>query len=224
MSHSEDQSTLHPAAKLLPWYVNGTLKESERRDVDHHVASCADCRRELDELSTLRAPLKQAFAETTMPTSRVKERVMAHVLAGTATGSQASPPPESGIAESLERWLRRLFAPRWAPALAVAMLIGQLALLLWAVGPQTPLTATHIATRGIPDASNRIVVVFQDSVPEGRIRKAIASLQGRIVDGPTADGRYTIEVPASLAGTLDQRLQTLRQQSAVVRSAERLSR
>lgn len=48
----------HPTATLLPWYLTGTLKESERQAVDEHLASCADCRAELAHLTRLRIPMK----------------------------------------------------------------------------------------------------------------------------------------------------------------------
>ena len=130
---------------------------------------------------------------------------------------------EAGAAESVERWFRRLFAPRWIPALAVILLIGQFALLLWTAGEQTALPPSHIASRGIQPVSTKVVLVFRDSIPEARIRKTILELNGRLVDGPTADGRYTIESPSTDAAALDQHLDALQQQSHVIRRAERLA-
>jgi hypothetical protein len=37
------------ATEFLPWYLNGTLDESERREVREHLAGCESCRRALDE-------------------------------------------------------------------------------------------------------------------------------------------------------------------------------
>lgn len=36
-----------PTVELLPWWLNGSLDADERRSVETHLASCADCRREL---------------------------------------------------------------------------------------------------------------------------------------------------------------------------------
>lgn len=128
-----------------------------------------------------------------------------------------------GTAESVEQWFRRLFAPRWIPALAVILLIGQLTLLLWTAGEQTALPPSHIASRGIQPLSTKIILVFQDSIPEARIRATILELNGRLVDGPTTDGRYTIEIPSTEAAALDQQLHALQQQSPVIRRAERVA-
>ena len=35
--------------ELLPWYVNGTLDAERRKAVESHLASCEDCRAELEE-------------------------------------------------------------------------------------------------------------------------------------------------------------------------------
>lgn len=214
----------HPTATLLPWYLTGTLKESERQAVDEHLASCADCRAELAHLTHLRTPVKTAFAEETTPELRVQQQVMIRIQAETLPAHSAGPTTsKEGAAESVEQWFRRLFAPRWIPALAVILLIGQLTLLLWTAGEQTALPPSHIASRGIQPVSTKIVLVFQDSIPEARIRATILALKGRLVDGPTVDGRYTIEIPSTETAALDQQLHTLQQQSPVIRRAERLA-
>jgi predicted anti-sigma-YlaC factor YlaD len=38
-----------PTLERLPWLLNGTLSEEERREVLDHLAGCAGCRRALDE-------------------------------------------------------------------------------------------------------------------------------------------------------------------------------
>jgi anti-sigma factor RsiW len=37
------------AIELLPWYLNGTLDESERREVREHLAGCPGCRQALED-------------------------------------------------------------------------------------------------------------------------------------------------------------------------------
>ena len=34
--------------KLLPWYLTGRLEDAERLQVDEHLATCAECRAELE--------------------------------------------------------------------------------------------------------------------------------------------------------------------------------
>ena len=90
-------------------------------------------------------------------------------------------------------------------------------------------TANHpppdgVTTRGIPPASVRVALVFQESAPEARIRAIIRDLNGRLVDGPTAEGVYTVEVPIAESAGLDARITRLRQQVDLIRRAERTLR
>lgn len=224
MTTRHDLAPAHPTATLLPWYLTGTLKESERRTVDEHLATCAECRTELDHLTRLRIPMKTAFLEEASPELRVQQQVMDRIRAeGMTPPSTPQSQPGKGAAESVEQWFRRLFAPRWIPALAVTLLVGQLTLLLWTAGEQTALPPSNITSRGIQPLSTRVVLVFQESIPEARIRATILALNGRLVDGPTTDGRYTIEISSTEARSLDQQLHRLQQQSDVIRRAERLA-
>ena len=225
MRTPHEVSMVHPAAALLPWYLTGTLKESERRAVDEHLAACAECSAELESLTRLRAPLQAALAEEPMPVLHVKQAVMMEIQADrdsrylpNATAS------DRVVGNAVERWFRNLFAPRWVPALVATLLIGQLALLLWTVGTQSNPSSDLVTTRGIPPASVRVTLMFQESASEARIRAAIRDLNGRLVDGPTADGIYTVEVPLAESAALDTRISRLQQQPDLVRRAERVLR
>ena len=39
--HEADHRT---AWSLIPWLVNGTIEDEERREVERHLAACHDCR------------------------------------------------------------------------------------------------------------------------------------------------------------------------------------
>ena len=43
--------------ELLPWYVNGTLPEAERRSVERHLRECLPCRAALKDERRLAAVL-----------------------------------------------------------------------------------------------------------------------------------------------------------------------
>jgi hypothetical protein len=65
------------------------------------------------------------------------------------------------------------------------------------------------------------MLVFQESAPEGRIRGVIQDLKGRLVDGPTSEGTYTVEVPIAESAGLDTCIARLRQQPDLIRRVER---
>jgi hypothetical protein len=220
MTTPHQTSTPHPAAALLPWYLTGTLKESEHQAVDRHLADCAECRAELERLAQLRTPLQAAWSEEPMPELHVKQAVMAKIAADDKNSSKNAGGSVEGA--NMEQWFRNLFAPRWMPALAATLLVGQLALLLWTAGPQDRSSQDIVSARGIPPASLQVMIRFQESAPEARIRAVILNLKGRLVDGPTADGAYKIAVPLSNSEQLDTALERLRQQPDLIRSAERV--
>ncbi len=225
MTTPNEASMAHPAATLLPWYLTGTLKEAERRTVDEHLATCADCRAELDSLAQLRAPLQAALAAEPTPVLHVKEAVMAQVRTEREARHSPNASPSDGWAgHAVEQWFRNLFAPRWVPALAATLLIGQFALLLWTAGPQTIPPPDQVTSRGVSPAAVRVMLVFQKSASEARIRAVILNLKGRLVDGPTADGVYTITIPAAESAGLEASLKRLQQQTDLIRKAELVRR
>jgi Putative zinc-finger len=225
MRTPHEASMAHPTATLLPWYVTGTLKESERRTVDEHLATCVECRAELESLARLRAPLQAALAEESMPVLHVKQAVLMEIQADrdsryvpNATASH------KGVGNAVERWFRNLFAPRWVPALAATLLIGQLALLLWTVETQNSPPPDLVTTRGISPASVHLTLMFKESASEARIRAVILDLKGRIIDGPTTEGVYTIAIPVAESTTLDLQMARLKQQPDLIRRIDRVPR
>jgi len=53
-----DEQTHIAAWELIPWYVNGTLDEADRRLVETHLLQCPVCNDEVDAQSRLRDAMK----------------------------------------------------------------------------------------------------------------------------------------------------------------------
>lgn len=227
--------TVHPAATLLPWYLNGTLWEAERQRVAQHLTECQTCRSELEELTQLRRQVKEAYADLPGPSPQAFRSVMATLQ----QGRRSQPELQRGFRweraettswfDALDRCLRPLLARRWAPTLAAILIVGQLAVLLWVMGweparsPQDGLAPSNgVVSRGIPMATARYRVAFYETAPEQQIRAVMRDIAGRIVDGPSTEGFYTVEVPAGDAAAVAAKLDALRSRSDVIRSAERL--
>ena len=66
----------------------------------------------------------------------------------------------------------------------------------------------------------QIVLAFQPSATEEQIRSLVSGLHGRLVDGPTPAGLYTIRLPRQDAAAADQLLAQLNTRHDLVRSAE----
>lgn len=186
---------------LLPWYLNGTLEDAERRTVDDHLAGCTVCALELQEL-------------------RAIERAMVELRA------EAPDPAPTGLAEAL-RTVGRREAMRWwwrrTPPVARLALAAQLALLL-GLGAYVGMTRGQDGfTTAAGSLGARIVVAFQPGVTEEALRRTVQDVEGTIVAGPSALGLYTIAVPVppDRPAELERLLEALRRNDRVIRLAER---
>lgn len=216
-----DQDTLpahvHPEAALLPWYANGTLNESDRRQVDQHLTGCSTCRAELEDLTGLKSALTTLYTAQPGPSSNTSRNVR-ESIAREASVRHPRPGGQRSWLDAVDEWFRSLFVPRWVPTLAATLIIAQIALMMWISMPVPH--PEQVTTRSLGMQQARFIVAFQNTATEEQIRGLLQDLHGRITDGPTADGRYTIEVPAADASAVQHKLDLLRGRQDIVRSAD----
>jgi hypothetical protein len=94
--------------KRLIAYIEGSLPEAERREVEAHLESCGACARELKAVSETAQILRAARPQSGEPPPGFASRVAASL------GQPARPVPQ----------------PRWAPAWAGVVVVAGLVLLL----------------------------------------------------------------------------------------------
>ncbi len=208
---------VHQEVALLPWYLNGTLSEVDRRQLDQHLASCQACRTELAELTGLKTELTALHAAQPGPSPHTARHILANVRREAAL-RHSSPAGRRSRLNGVDDWVRMLLLPRWAPTLAAALLLAQLGLILW-IGMPMPRTE-EITTRSLGMQTAKIAVLFRSTASEEQIRGLLQSIHGRIIDGPTADGRYLIEVPTADRAAVQQKLDILKGRPDVVGSAD----
>ena len=64
---------VHPdISALIPWYVNGSIGERERRRVDAHLAQCAHCRDELTREQWVQRNMTAETAVEHLPADSLK--------------------------------------------------------------------------------------------------------------------------------------------------------
>ena len=173
------------ATELLPWLVNDTLSGTERIRVERHLAECAACRDELEDLRALHASIAEDDADSLI--ARAFSRVSTR-LDDVETG----PTPKRIL-----RW----FATQWrqtrpwvrGAVIAQSALLALLTVAL--VGQSTPqYYRTLAADPARANADNQVVVVFNSALRETELRNLLLDLHARIVDGPSPAGAYTLEV------------------------------
>lgn len=218
----------HELALLLPWYAGGTLAEGERLMVEAHLRECAECRGELESIVSLRQSARAMFASAPGPSARLHAEVMARVresrrdAAAQTNAAKGTPqreaPRSRSLLQSLAAAFQLLMRPSWAPALATFLIVVQAGMLGWLALQDGPQPQVH--SRSVEPAAARIRIVFNPHATEQDIRVALTALGGRIVDGPSVDGAYVIELPAVEPTVLSQRLRELRARPGIVERIE----
>jgi len=208
--------------ELLPWYVNATLSQPEREAVRQHLAGgCRECTRELESLSAMRRAIGELDEQTPEPSPFMLNRALAEI----EVFERNRAVPRSSQRESWWQPITRLWT---TPVFARVALATQLALVL-ALGTVSVYQYTHprvvkpgFEVLGRPSGPGTLIMVqFNESATEREITQALQGIHGKIVEGPSAEGTYTIQLdlPADNTAGLDQALQTLRQNTRVIRFA-----
>jgi hypothetical protein len=180
-----DDAEHRKVTELLPWLVNDTLRGGERAGVERHLAECAACRSEMEDLRALQASVAEEDAnpEVTHALGRLNAR-----LDGARPGLSA---------KQILRWI----AAQWTQSRPVlrGAVVAQFAVLAVLIGTVLAQSAPHYyRTLGTPpgqvSAGDQIVVVFTPSLRETEFRGILLDLHARIVDGPSPAGAYTLEL------------------------------
>ncbi|MBW2241126.1 MAG: hypothetical protein JRH01_04005 [Deltaproteobacteria bacterium] len=179
------------ARELLPWYAADSLEPEEHAAVEAALAASDDLRAELAELQVMQTNVSDTAGEAQWNPALIT-RTLARIDAHEA--EQASAKGLSRFAE----WLGENLFAGWSgvPTLAKAAVAVQFALLLalggsWMAQPSDP---GPYGTVGLDPDAAQIKLGFQPGIDEATLRETIRSLDGRIVDGPSALGLYTVEL------------------------------
>lgn len=218
--HNNPYSAHQDISLLLPWYVNKSLHDAEIKRVENHLKVCLTCRRELVTLHKLAAAVQQEGAldsAAQVSFSRLKKRIHStHEISQEKVQEIAALPVR-------RKWFGKPDVAQWRlpqPAFAIAAV-----LLLSLMIPRFIDTGAIQQNdyRTLSDAENSVVsqntmrVIFSNDTQQPQINDILASVQGRIIDGPTAQGIYTVAVDKELASkdVLD-RIMSLRKNAHVI--------
>lgn len=117
--------TDHKTCECLLDYFNDTLTDEEKSQFEHHLATCKDCRDELQELNMLTADLPFS-AELIEPNEGMKDRVLASVFEETEKAKEFEKPVKTKEFEKpVEIKERKRRNYRWLqPLLAASLLLS----------------------------------------------------------------------------------------------------
>lgn len=205
---------------LLPWYANGSLGEEQREQVKAHLRVCLLCRKEMAEQTTLARRLRHE-PRVEISAKPSFDRLMARIQGEQPAPVRPAPPAAAKAATpGLASWINGLLAGLAPPRLvaACASLLLVLALPFLPSEQQASAPAFHtVADGGSLDrfGPGDLRVVFAEPATKQDLGKLLAEVHGRIVDGPSPAGVYTIHLEAGGSG-LNPALARLRSDPAVV--------
>lgn len=194
--------------ELLPWFVNGTLSDTEAARVAAHVRDCADCARELAQCRVMAEGVKE-ISDNTINTWQPSAKHFANLMRQVDVASART--PTRSVLAQLKGWFAWLDVTpnpaRWALGLQGALVL--MLAVVWLVEPaQQPgyQTMSSAAPQAAADQTT-IKIVFADDITEKELRGLLHAVAAEIVAGPSTIGVYTLRM--SNSGTPDQTPQTM---------------
>lgn len=178
--------------RLIPWYVNSSLDESEEALVRTHCEDCGECRADVAREKELREAIAGMPSGADRGWTALREKVL-----------QRPPPAKRRIGASL----RRPVALGWALAGQAAVAAG-VAVAFLSLAPTEPEPGYRLLASPDEGAGGNVIVLFSPETTEADLRRTLGAVDGRIVDGPTASGAYILRVSESDPATAIAQLRT----------------
>jgi anti-sigma factor RsiW len=176
---------MQDTARLLPWFVNGTLSDAQARQVASHLEQCATCRADADQLGSLRLHLR-APAQVEHAPHAGFQKLLARIDA--AERNDAVAPAALRPARAGRGALQWLTAAVVVQALALGAIGG--ALLLRRPGVSaTPDFRTLSTAR--PEAA-ALRVVFAPATTLAEVQDLLRANQLAVLAGPSDAGLFTL--------------------------------
>jgi len=192
----DTMNCLHDAARLLPWYVNGTLAAEDAARVETHLRACTTCAADAQMQTRIQSLLRAPAPVEYSPSAGLR-KLMSRVDESERRNQPARQDQRS------ERWRRP--APsrtvRWLAAAVVVQAIGLAAIgasRLWQApsSSDAPRYHTLTATPSVPADTPRIRVVFEPSMTLSQLGELLLAHRLTIVAGPSESGIYTLALPS----------------------------
>jgi hypothetical protein len=181
--------------ELFPWYLNGTLAETERQKVDEHVRVCAACR---DQLALERDIYRAISAESGLeyiPASFSRLQARLDALSAEKTAGPEPSVRQSASPHGIPRRRGAMPWPRLAAASIAILALGVLSLVSvdrWVRIHALP-SEYRTVTTSPPRAPDEVIrAVFSPGITLVELQAILDEAQLRIISGPTEAGVYSL--------------------------------
>lgn len=181
--HSSEPYDHEACWDLIPWYVNETLTTEEAERVVRHVDACETCRMEVREQRRLADALSHDANER------------ADVDDGWQRLLRALDVEPQGPSS------RRTSRQRFLIAAAIVQLVlfgGMIGFVGWLHAPSNQSRFRTLSTpAALTTVGSRLRVVPAPETTVSTLQASLLAVDGRIIDGPTPAGAFTVSVPVA---------------------------
>ena len=173
------------AAKLLPWFVNGSLNESEHALVDAHIKICESCQVDLKQIFYVSNEINDLSVDWNVNHEQARLKFAAML------GSR-----DNRITEPYGR-----SATLTLTSCAGLLLIAALGMLFL---PQEDSFETMSSNS--PSASTVLQIIFSDNTSERSMHKILFAEGNTVLSGPTRLGVYRVSIgpPVQIDETIEK--------------------
>ena len=192
--------------ELLPFYVNGTLEESDRAWVDEYLREHPKSAAELQWYRTLQDTMQGDAPAVSAEVGL--DKVMARIRGERAPARAAAKATEPSFGERVRGWLaalapQPLLRPALAGALAVVVVQGVVIANLATSGDDS--SEIRAARPTVVEAGPFLKVNFKADAREADIRMLLVEINGSLAGGPGQLGDWYVRIPeARIAAAADQ--------------------
>ena len=184
MTKAQENSCHSCLRQDIPWFLNGTLSESEAALVREHLEGCSDCRADLDVHSSMRSAVLGREVSPILPKTSA-----ANIIGIGRTGVSRI-------------WINRRASSQWSSVAAGVLIIGVALLAAFFAGNNTEVTNNVFETATSTGSSDGIDYVlqvqFEDDVSELERARIAGQLEGAVRWAVNDSGIYEIHVQLAM--------------------------
>ncbi len=187
---------------LLPWYVNNTLENFEKKQVEHHLANCTVCKQELHQQQQLQMNLlsDDTLSKSTISAfNKVMQRIDAQQL------NSKNVVPVKRVSEQLKKYNTKPIVSSIAASFLVVIIISLFFNSSSNDKIYSTLSDTPAKNSSLNGANNSIYltrVIFNKNTRKQDINQLFKYFQGEITHGPDKRGIYTIDFSKAVSSTV----------------------
>jgi anti-sigma factor RsiW len=192
---------------LLPFYINGTLRDQARSDAEAHLAACPECRAELVTQTRVRDTItqedvRQESAQASF--EQLWDRILEDEAVAEAHAAKAN-------VTALMPRARAGNAMKWLVAAVVVEGIGlaTLSAMTWSQGATVSPEYRTLSSQDASLPAGQIRAVFSPDLTLAGLQGLLSSSKLSVVGGPTEAGVYTLAL-GDASASVDTALARLR--------------